>query len=439
MRRIFSDYAYSEGPRDGCWWDKTVDMSAHPQLMGDVTCDVVVVGAGFTGLSAAYHLACSGASVVVLDANAVGWGASGRNGGFCCLGGGKISDVSLDKRYGHAARLAWRQAEKAAVDLVDTLITDLGLEVDRHSTGETCLAHRPSVARAFEQDLLAVRENYGVDAKILSRGALATAGMAGPFHGAMTIPVGFALNPRKYVAGICSAAKGAGVRVFEHSAVTDVLADGVLTRQGKVKADRVIIATNGYSSEDVPRAMAGRYMPTQSTVIVTRPLSEAEKLAQGWTTQQMCYDSRHMLHYFRLMPDDRFLFGMRGGLFSSPRTERHARARVVRDFRRLFPAWADVDIPFAWSGMVCLARNLVPFAGQLDERSNVLAGFAYHGNGVAMGTFTGKLLADLALGHAPELFPSVMARSPHHFPFAGMRRAIMPPVYGAFRLDDLRP
>ena len=437
MKRIFSDYAYGTGPRQGCWWDDTVEIDSNPVLQGETSCDVVVVGGGFTGLSAAYHLARAGASVAVVDANAIGWGASGRNGGFCCLGGGMASDAALDRRFGQAGRLEWRQAEKAAVELVDTLLADLRLDVDRHSVGETYLAHRPRDAIGLVNEAAAVERNYGVAPDVLTRAQLAEAGLAGPFHGAMTIPIGFALNPRKYVAGLYDAARAAGVAFFDNSAVVDIDRAGVTTKQGRVLADRVILATNGYSSEDVPAWMAARYIPAQSTVIVTRPLSQDELQAQGWTSAQMAYDSRRLLHYFRLMPDGRFLFGMRGGVFSSPQAEASARAKVERDFRQMFPAWANVEVTHAWSGLVCLARDMVPFVGQVPGAPNVLTGFAYHGNGIAMGSYVGKLLANLAQGETPELYPRVVQEPPRTFPFGRMRRAVMPPLYAAFQLRDL--
>ncbi|WP_299728652.1 FAD-binding oxidoreductase [uncultured Tateyamaria sp.] len=439
MTRIFSDYAYGDGPRSGCWWDNTVEIAQNPVLQGDISCDVVIIGAGFTGLSAAYHLARAGASVVVVDANSVGWGASGRNGGFCCLGGGKASDAALDRRVGRDARLEWRAAEKAAVELVESLVSELDLDVDRHSAGETCLAHRPRDARGFAAEAESIVENYGVAPEVLTRAQLSSAGMSGPFHGAMTVPVGFGLNPRKLLAGLYAAARSGGARFFDQSSVTELDKRGVSTAMGRVAAERVILATNGYSSEDVPSWMAGRYMPAQSTVIVTRPLSDKEMSAQGWTSDQMAYDSRHLLHYFRLMPDRRFLFGMRGGVLSSARAEARSRARVTKDFRKMFPAWAQVDIPYSWSGMVCLARGMAPFAGPIADAPGVLAGFAYHGNGVAMGTYTGKLLATLALGDTPDLYPRVMQDPACPFPFGALRRAIMPPLYAAYQIDDLRP
>ncbi|WP_299281327.1 FAD-dependent oxidoreductase [uncultured Tateyamaria sp.] len=436
MKRIFADYAYGAGPRDGCWWDETAHVPVCPKLEGEVVCDVAIVGGGFTGLSAALHLARGGASVVLLEAHALGWGASGRNGGFCCLGGGMASDSALDRRFGKVARLAWRQCEKAAVDLVDRLISELNLDVDRHSNGETCLAHTPRAARSLETEGARTLENYGVRPEIIAADDLAAHGMSGPFHGAFTNPIGFGLNPRKYLAGLATAATTLGVRIYGQSQTTRVEPTRVITPSGTVQAERIIVATNGYSSEDIPSAMAGLYMPAQSTIIVTRPLRAAELQSQGWLTDQMAYDTRHLLHYFRLMPDQRFLFGMRGGLAASVSAEQNARSAVMRDFRHMFPAWSDVDITHSWSGLVCLARNLLPYVGRLPGMPHVLAGFAYHGNGVAMGTLTGRFLADMVLENSPVDCPDVIRHPARAFPFGTKRRVVMPPIYAAFQARD---
>ncbi|MEO0390575.1 MAG: FAD-binding oxidoreductase, partial [Pseudomonadota bacterium] len=168
MTRIFGDYAYSDGPRAGCWWDGTADIPACAPLDGDVRADVVIIGGGFTGLIAAVHLAEAGACVVLLEAQHIGWGASGRNGGFCCLGGGKLSDDAFDRRYGKAARLAFRHTEVDAVNTVAGLTQQYRIDVDRHSHGETMLAHRPKDVERFEEDTRAIRENYNVKPAVLS-------------------------------------------------------------------------------------------------------------------------------------------------------------------------------------------------------------------------------------------------------------------------------
>ena len=335
MRRIFSDHAYADDRIKGCYWAETVPDNALDRrpLQEEVSIDVAVIGAGFTGLSTALHLANAGAKVAVLDTKFPGWGASGRNGGFCCLGGAALDDRSMDKLVGRPARLKWRQAEKTAINLVAQLLKTHKIEASVHSSGETILAHSGHSAR-FENEASACRENYGIAPEIIAKNELLDKGFGGTFHQAMTIPLGFALDPRQYLKGLLDAAEQAGVMVFGHAPVRRMKRDGrrwcLDVADGLVRADQVVIATNGYSSEDVPDWMAARYMPAQSSVMVTRPLTQDEQEAQGWTSDQMAYDTRRLLHYFRKLPNGRFLFGMRGGLRSTRRSETANRRAHLR-------------------------------------------------------------------------------------------------------------
>ncbi len=441
MKRIFNAFAYGDGPRSGCWWDETCHIAPRAPLDTDARTDVAIIGAGFTGLSAALHLARAGISTTVVDAQDVGWGASGRNGGFCCLGGSKAEDAQIERRFGKDGRVAYRRSELEAVRLVERLVDDLALDVDRHSIGETALAHRAKDMVALRAQAADIRENYGSDHRLISKEALAAEGFGGPFHGALTIPVGFGLNPRKYVAGLATGAEAAGARIHGHSAVTQIApADkgwALCVNGHSLRADRVIIATNGYSSEDLPGWLAGRYIPGQSNVLVTRPLTDSELVAQGWTTEQMSYDTRNLLHYFRLMPDRQFLFGMRGGLTTGPAAEARARRKVRADFDRMFPAWANVETPHAWSGMVCLARDLMPFVGPVPAHKGLFAGMCYHGNGVAMGSYSGALLAALVQGKTPDLlYPDAVQSPLQRFELGRFRRLLMPPAYAAYAFVD---
>lgn len=441
MKRLFDAYAYSEGPRAGCWWDQTSTSAARPTFHKMARTDVAIIGAGFTGLSAALHLSRAGISVTVLDAERVGWGASGRNGGFCCLGGGMAGDAALDRRFGVRERIDFRRTELAAVQLVERLIQEIGVDVDRHSQGETILAHRTNSMLALEEDAAGLHQNYGVGHTLHRKSELAALGMDGPFQGALTIDAGFALNPRKYLNGLAQAAEANGARIFEKSAVTKMVSgsDGwCLEINGHaLQADQVIVATNGYSSEDVPSWLAGRYMPSQSNVIVTRPLSEDELEAAGWTTDQMAYDTRNLLHYFRLMPDRRFLFGMRGGLLTGQAAERRATTKIRSDFDQMFPAWRAVETTHSWSGMVCLARDMLPFAGPVPTMTGLWAGMCYHGNGVAMGSYSGALLAQLVQGKRPDLsYPKALHAPLRRFELGRLRRAVMPIAYAGLMLAD---
>ncbi len=439
MKRIYPAHTYGAGPRNSCWWDETCAPLEWPVVDAPKKVDVAIIGAGFTGLSAALHLAESGANVAVMDAQHPGWGASGRNGGFCCLGGSKLSHKELVSRHGVAHTKEFHQAEVESVQLVADLLDRLAIDADTHSKGETLFAHRAKDMHDLHKQAQFIRDEYNVEPTLIEKPELGNNGMGGPFFGALTNPIGFALNPLKYLTGLAQAAANAGAQIFRDSPVSKLESSSqgcrLVVNGHEIQAENVLVATNGYSSDDLPDWLASRYLPTQSNVIVTRPLSDDELNAQGWTTQQMSYDTRNLLHYFRLMPDRRFLFGMRGGFQSSPSADRRSAQRNRRDFEKMFPAWAHVETPNSWSGMVCVSRNLTPYIGPIPNMPGVFAGLAFHGNGVAMGSYTGKKLAELVQGHGD--IPHIMQKPMTTFPFGRARRAVMLPMYATYTLADL--
>ncbi|MEI4261501.1 NAD(P)/FAD-dependent oxidoreductase [Roseovarius sp. D0-M9] len=435
MKRIYPAHAYSEAPRAACYWPITTEGAANPPARGTLTADVAIIGAGFTGLSAALHLAEDGADVIVLEAQDVGWGASGRNGGFCCLGGSAASDKALTRQFGEEARREFRATERHAVELAANLIDRHHMQVDRHSQGETVMAHTPAAFDGFEARARKVEQDYGVSPTIIPAHEQAQNGMSGPFHGAMTTPIGFALNPMKYIQGLANACRAAGVRIRAHSPVHQIdqgASFSLQTPEARIQARRLIVATNGYSSDNLPDWMKGRYLPTQSNVLVTRQMTDDELNTQGWTTRQACYDDRFFLHYFRLMPNNRMLFGMRGGLFSAPWADARMHGNIRQHFETMFPEWAHVETPHSWHGLLSIARDLTPYAGPIDTMPGAFTALSYHGNGVAMATYAGALLADLAQDRKPQnLYPEIMKRPPKRWPLGRFRRAWFWPVYGA--------
>lgn len=441
MKRLYEPMAYGTGPIAESFWPTTVpDIPAHPAVSGDVRAEVAVIGAGFTGLNAALALAEAGRDVVVLEAEQPGWGASGRNGGFCCLGGAKAGPDQILRQFGDAETRAYYRAERAAVDHVGALLDRHGIEADLHSDGETLLAFRPKDVKVLEGVAEDMRRWQQVDCEVLPQAALAERGMASPeFHGAVTTPIGFALNPMKYALGLAKAAVGAGARLFGQSPVIAMSRENgdhlLTTDQGRVRARTLVIATNGYGSDDLPPALAGRYLPVQSNVLVTRPLTDAEIAAQGWSSRQMCYDTRHLLHYFRLMPNRRMLFGLRGAMKTTPTAHDQTRAIARADFERIFPAWRHVETPYFWSGLLCLSRGLMPYAGPVPGVDNAFTAMAYHGNGVAMGSYAGHLLAAQITGAGPAT-PAPLRAPLKRFELGRWRRALLPLAYAFYGLQD---
>ncbi len=442
LARIWEDRTYSSSPIEDCWYAETVELGKWPQLQTDDVAEVAIIGGGFTGLSAALHLAEAGVGVTVLDAQQPFWGASGRNGGFCCLGGAKVGYEQMEAKFGRDEARKWFQTERAAVEFVGELIDRLSLDVDRHSDGETYLAHRPKDYAEMKAGIDQMRDLYGVEPTLIAPEQMAQSGLNGPFHGAVQTPLGFALNPRKYASGLAQSAQKAGVTIYGESAVLGVEpqpygSHRLVTEHGSVTARKFLVATNGYSSDNVPAWMAGRYLPTQSAIIVTREMSQDEISAQGWTSTQMCYDSRNLLHYFRLMPNGRMLFGMRGAMRHSSETEALNRQKVRADFDEMFPAWRHVETPYYWSGLVCLTRDFLPYVGPIPGMEGGFASFAYHGNGVSMGSYSGRLMADLIQGKTPDLpYPAQMRHEPRRFPLGRFRRLLMRPAYLRYALKD---
>ncbi|WP_321335945.1 FAD-binding oxidoreductase [Breoghania sp.] len=446
---LYSPHAYDHTRPVGSYWETTVPMQEHvyPELEGDAVADFAVLGGGYTGLNAALQLAgAHGADVALLEGGDIGWGASGRNGGFCCVGGSKHSLGELARKFGQSGAAGFLDYQRRSIDHVAELLNAHDIEAETHSDGELCLAHRPKAMRELEDEAAYLRKTFGVETTLHSREELTEMGVAGPeFFGGAQLDQGFALNPLKYALGLARAASAAGARIFANSQVTSITREGdlwrLITSNGTLTARKLIMATNGYLQEEVPgapgKALSGRLLPLLSSVLVTRPLTVAEQAAQGWTSPLMSYDSRRLLHYFRLMPDGRFLFGMRGGTDTTPEKDAETRKEILTDFHRMFPAWREVDVTHVWSGFVCMAASLNPYVGPLDGAPDAFAALAYHGNGVAMGSLSGANVADLAAGAITRDDIPAVARGPlRRFPFPALRKTYLKAAYQWYTLCD---
>lgn len=445
MQLVHPDALHFDTPVQSFWEASADPLGLDlPPIEGTQSCDVAVIGGGFTGLSAALELAERGVDVRLLEAGHIGWGASGRNGGFACIGSHKLSYGTMISRYGLEATIAFYNAMKDSVALVADNARRYGIDIWKTISGEVTLAHLPNRMDEFRDDQRFYRDTFGEENEVLSRSDLIERGLAGPgFHGGLMGPVGFGVHPLNYVRGLARAAHKAGARLHPKSRLIRwEEAEGahrLTTAGGTLTARRVIVCTNGYTPEDVSPRHAGRILPALSSIIVTRPLTADELKAQGWTTETLAYDSRNLLHYFRLLPGGRFLFGGRGGTDSSAAAAPAYRALMTETFHRLFPAWKDAEITHYWRGFVCLANDRVPYVGALDAKKTVFTALAYHGNGVAMGSWSGRAVARLLLDDKVKAtLPGVVTRRLAPFPFPAFRPLYLKGAYVWFGWQDSR-
>lgn len=358
--------------------------------------DVAVVGAGYTGLAAARHLARAGAKVVVLEQAKIGHGASSRNAGQI-LTGLKLDAGGLIAQYGRTRARRLFDASAKAIDALEDLIRAEQIACDYERTGHVQAASKPGHFEAFksEQELLAREFDHPV--RLVERSAQHAELGTDCYHGLMVDERSAGLNPAKYVAGLAESAERAGVEFREQTAVVSInrLPGGfeLTTGHGALQADNVVVATNGYTERLVPW-LARRVVPIGSFVVVTRPL-EAEQATRILPRRRMAFDSKHLLHYFRLTADNRLLFGGRAQFAPSTSQTTIESANILRDaMKKIFPDARGLDVEYAWSGNVAFTRDQCPHLG-CDNGMAYAVG--YCGHGVAMATYCGASAAELLL------------------------------------------
>lgn len=402
-----------------------------PPLDGDGHADVAVVGAGFTGLSAALHLAEGGADVAVLEAAEPGWGASGRNGGQV-IPGLKEDPREILARFGPEKGEAMVRASGGAADLVFDLIARHGIDCDGQQTGWIQAAHTKSTLGDLEkrhQDWAGRAANVAW----LEQDELAQRMGDGRYHGGWIDKRGGGVQPLSYARGLARAAQKRGARVHGSSPVQSLRRDGagwqLATPGGTLTADKVIIATNGYTDGLWP-GLAQTVIPVYSVQVATAPLGENMRgsvLGGG----EVLSDTRRVLWYFRQDAHGRLIMGGGGSAYEKGAAKIYEGLR--QRVRQLLPEAGDVEFEFAWNGRVALTIDHYPHLHELAP--GLWAGLGYNGRGVAMATMMGKVLADRALDTAQPAF-EFPASPPRPVPLHALRGVAVTATRAYYRFRD---
>ena len=415
--------------------DRLCENLALPTHSGDCRTDVAIIGGGYTGLSAACHLAAQGVDCTLLEANQSGWGCSGRNGGFVLAGTGRLSMSAMQKKWGHQTAADVYREFETSIDTVGQLINEGNIDCDKVTGGYLKLAHNEAMSDTIKAQARALESEFSTSVHYVEPNEVTSDYINSNLKfGGLYYPECYALNPLKLARGYQGLAMLRRATLYGNSPVIqwhqNHAGHTLVTPQGTLQANKVIIATNGYTGNNLHPLVNKRHFPVISSIIVTRPLKDDELAAIGMKPGLMAMDTRSLKYYYRLLPDNRLLFGGRGAIKGEDANKQLYRHRLEQGLKSTFPNLGNIDIDYFWSGWVSVSLDDYPRLWHSDDNTIHYA-MGYCGSGVAFASLAGKRLAQMVTGD--DALPQLPYwQSPlKTFPFASMRRMGLAAFYVA--------
>ena len=411
------------------YWETTIDTkkNKYNEVNKNIQTNIVVIGGGYTGISCALSLAKNfNEEVVLVEAGHIGWGSSARNAGFCCIPPAKMSVKKMFKKYGK------EEAKKFFKNTIDgsNFTKDLILEykIDCDLTGDCNyeVAPHPSYFESIKEEAEVYKNEFGIETEVFSQEEFNQIGHGGlEQFGAFSYKPGFAINPLKFLLGLANEANESGVKIYQKSKVIKIEKNSekfnVIVKDNIITANKIVMATNGFYQDELLPNLNDRILPVISNIIITRPLTNDEVKSHNFVTNNPVLNIRNLLFYYRLLKDNRFLFGARGDLIGSKQSSDHKSKIMENQMKKVFPNWKDVEIDFHWRGLVAVTTKFSPSIGKLED-DEIYYSFGYQANGVNTAPWSGNELAKLIVSNSKEMNISKLYQGlPMKFPFPKLR------------------
>jgi glycine/D-amino acid oxidase-like deaminating enzyme len=382
------------------WLDTSEPFVASSPDLHDGRCDALVVGGGITGTAAALALAKKGARVVTCEAGTVGQAASGRNGGMC--NNGFAQDyAALSQRIGVELASRLYLAFDAGVDMVERLVREESIDCDFVRRGKLKLAAKPEHFDKLARSQALLAASVDPDTRLVTKTELRDEIGSDRYHGGLIFEKSAGMHVGRYVRGLAQAAQARGAHILEHAPVLDLRRESggayvARTPRGEIRASQVLVAS-GISQVGPFAWIRRRIVPVGAFIIVTESLPPA-LLDRLLPRRRMATDTKNFVNFFRVTPDNRFLFGGRARFATSnPRSDAKSGTILRHQMISVFPELADVRIDYCWGGMVDMTADRLPRAG---ERDGMYYSMGYSGHGTHMATLMGTLMAEIMDGRA---------------------------------------
>jgi len=428
MNNLYHSDIYKFNEPIKSYWETTVDTkNKYEKLIKNIQTNIVVIGGGYTGLSCALSLAKNyNEDVVLVEAGHIGWGSSARNAGFCCIPPAKMSVKKMFKKFGKEETKKFFSNTIEGSNFTKDLIKEYNIDCDLTGDCNYEVAPHPSYFDSIKEEAETYKKEFGIETKVYSKEEFNEIGHAGNEQfGAFSYKPGFAINPLKFLSGLAKQATKAGVKVYQNSKVNKIEKKSgkynIITNDHIITTNKIVMATNGFYNDDLFPKLNNMILPVISNIIITRPLTNDEIKSHNFVTHNPVLNIRNLLFYYRLLKDNRFLFGARGDLIGSEQSSIIKSKKMENQMKKVFPNWKNVEIDYHWRGLVAVTTKFTPSIGKIKE-DEIYYSFGYQANGVNTAPWSGNKLAKLITSNSKNLNISKFYKGlPIKFPFPKLR------------------